>query len=156
MCHPTTSSISGGACRGLDSCAGLYIRTAKLIRGIQVMMSILRPSIGAVSSSSSAASPDQDSSNNHPEIRISTYGDPAGEGCLIFMVAPTGDLSHNNSSRYLTIRRSKASDARTPNNGMIRNLNLDFNVVQLQTIMDSIQRMTPKGSPPHCISTVRG
>jgi hypothetical protein len=148
MCHSTTSSTSDSACRGLDSCAGLYIRTAKLIRGIQVMTSILRPSIGAVSSSSSVVSPDQDSSDNHPEIRISTYRDPTGEGCLIFMVAPTGDPSHNNSSRYLTIGRSEASDARTRNNGMIQNLNLDFNVVQLQTIMDSIQRMAPKGPPP--------
>jgi hypothetical protein len=30
---------------------------------------------------------------------------------------------------------------------MIWNLNLDFNVVWLQTIMESIQCMTPEGSP---------
>jgi hypothetical protein len=34
-----------------------------------------------------------------------------------------------------------------PNDGMIQNLNLDFNVVQVQTIMESIQRMTLEGSP---------
>jgi hypothetical protein len=30
---------------------------------------------------------------------------------------------------------------------MIQNLNLDFNTIRLQTIIESIQRMTPKGSP---------
>jgi hypothetical protein len=39
------------------------------------------------------------------------------------------------------------SDARTPNDEMIQNLNSDFNVVQLQTIMESIQRITPEVSP---------
>jgi hypothetical protein len=63
------------------------------------------------------------------------------------MVALAGAPSHNSSSRYPTIERSEASDARTSNDGMIRNLNLDFNVVWLQTIMESIQRMTPEGSP---------
>jgi hypothetical protein len=147
LCCPATSSTSGGDCIGLDSCAGLYIRTAKLIQGILVMMSILRPSVGASSLSSLVASPDQDSSDDYPEIGISTYGDFTGEGRLIFMVAPTGDPSHNSSGRYPTIRRLEASDARTPNNGMIQNLNPDFNVVWLQTIMESIQRMTPEGSP---------
>jgi hypothetical protein len=37
-------------------------------------------------------------------------------------------------------------DPWTPNDGMIRNLNSDFNVIWLQTIMDSIQRMAPEGS----------
>jgi hypothetical protein len=63
------------------------------------------------------------------------------------MVAPAGAPSHNSYSRYPTIMRSETSDARMPNNEMIRNLNLDFNVMRLQTIMESIQRMTPKGSP---------
>jgi hypothetical protein len=30
---------------------------------------------------------------------------------------------------------------------MIQNPNPDFNVIRLQTIMESIQRMTPEGSP---------
>jgi hypothetical protein len=30
---------------------------------------------------------------------------------------------------------------------MIQNLNLDFNAIRLQTIMESFQWMTPKGSP---------
>jgi hypothetical protein len=63
------------------------------------------------------------------------------------MVASAEDPSHNSSSRYPTIGRSEAFDARTPNNGMIQNLNLDFSTGRLQTIMESIQRMAPKGSP---------
>jgi hypothetical protein len=39
------------------------------------------------------------------------------------------------------------SDARTPNDEMIQNLNPNFNVVRLQTIMESIQRITPEVSP---------
>jgi hypothetical protein len=102
---------------------------------------------GASSSSSSAAFPDPDSSNDYLEIEISACGDFAGEGRLIFMVVPNGDPSHNSSSRYLTIGRSKAFYARTPNAAMIQNLNPDFNAIRLQTIMESIQWMTPKGSP---------
>jgi hypothetical protein len=33
------------------------------------------------------------------------------------------------------------------NDGMIQNLNLDFNVMRFQTIMETIQCMTPEGSP---------
>jgi hypothetical protein len=93
------------------------------------------------------ASPDQDSSDDYLEIRISACGDSVGEGRLIFMVAPNVDPSYNSSSRYPTIMRSEASDARTPNEGMIQNLNSDFNDIRLQTIMESIQRMAPEGSP---------
>jgi hypothetical protein len=62
------------------------------------------------------------------------------------MVALAGAPTHKGSSRYPTIRRLEASDARTPNDGMIQNLNLDFNSLRLQTIMESIQRMTLEGS----------
>jgi hypothetical protein len=57
--HPTPAplSTSGGACLGLDSFAGLYIYTAKLVRGILIVTSTLRPFIGAPSLSSSASSP---------------------------------------------------------------------------------------------------
>jgi hypothetical protein len=132
---PDTSSTSGGACSGLDPFVGCYICTAKLIRGIPVVTSILQPSTGASSSSSSVASPDQDSSDDYPEIGISTCGDSAREGQFIFMVAPNGGPSHNSSSRYPTIGRLEVSDARTPNAGMIQNLNPYFNVVRFQTIM---------------------
>jgi hypothetical protein len=79
--------------------------------GIPLVTSILRPSTGASSSSSSTVSPDQDSSDDYPEIGISTCGDSAEEGRVIFMVAPTGDQSHNSTSRYPTIGRSELSDA---------------------------------------------
>jgi hypothetical protein len=78
---------------------------------------------------------------------VSTHGDTSREGRLIFMVAPNGDQSCNSSNRYPTIERSEASDARTPNATMIQNLNPEFNVVRLQTIMETIQRMAPEGSP---------
>jgi hypothetical protein len=39
------------------------------------------------------------------------------------------------------------SDARTPSGGLARNLNLDFNVVRVQAIMETIQRMVSDGSP---------
>jgi hypothetical protein len=65
---PTPSSTSGGTCSGSDPFAGLYIRTVKLVRGIPIMMSTLRPFIRVSSSSSSASSPDRDSSSDYPEI----------------------------------------------------------------------------------------
>jgi hypothetical protein len=64
------------------------------------------------------------------------------------MAAPAGAPSHNSSSKYPTIVRSEALDALTSNDGMIRNLNPDFNVVRLQTIIESIQCMAPEGCPP--------
>jgi hypothetical protein len=105
LCHSTTSSTSGGACLGSDSCAGLYIRTAKLVQGISVGTSSLR---------SSAASPDQDISDDYLEIRISTCGVSTRVGRLIFMTAPNGEQSHHSSSRYLTIGRSEVFAAWTP------------------------------------------
>jgi hypothetical protein len=61
------------------------------------------------------------------------------------MVAPNGDPVHHNSSRYPTIESSEASDAQTPNVGMIWNLNSYFNVMRFQNIMESIQHMAPEG-----------
>jgi hypothetical protein len=66
---PAPSSTSGGTCSGSDPFAGLYIRTAKLIRGILIVTSTLRAFVGASSLSSSASSPDRDSSSDYPEIR---------------------------------------------------------------------------------------
>jgi hypothetical protein len=63
------------------------------------------------------------------------------------MVAPNGDRSHNSSSGYPTIGRSEASDDQTPSAGLVQNLNPDFNVVRVQAIMETIQRMPPDGSP---------
>jgi hypothetical protein len=63
------------------------------------------------------------------------------------MVAPNEDQPRHSSNGYPTIGRSEASDARTPSTGLIRNLNPDFNVVRVQAIMETIQRMAPDGSP---------
>jgi hypothetical protein len=63
------------------------------------------------------------------------------------MVTSDGDRACNTSSGYPTIRRSEATDAQTPSAGLVRNLNPEFNAVRLQAIMETIQRMTPDGSP---------
>jgi hypothetical protein len=102
---------------------------------------------GASSSSSSVSTPDQDLSDDYLEIETSECEEPAEGDRLILMVAPNGDRSHNNSSRYLTIGRLEASNARTPRAGLVQNLNPDFNAMRVQAIMENIQWMTPDGSP---------
>jgi hypothetical protein len=146
--HPTPapSSASGATCSGLDPFAGLYIRTVKLVRGIPIVTSTLRPSIRASSSSSSASSPGRNSFDDYPQIGASACGNSAEDDRLILMVAPNRDRSRNNSSRYPTIGISEASDAQTPSVGLIQNLNPDFNAVRVQVIMETIQRMAPDGS----------
>jgi hypothetical protein len=147
--HPTPapSSTSGGVCSGSDPFAGLYIRTAKLVRDIPIMTSTLRPFVRASSSSSSASSPGQDSSNDYPEIGASACGNSTEDGRLILMVTPDGDRARNSSSGYPTIGRSEATDAQTPSVELVPNLNPDFNVIWVQVIMETIQRMAPDGSP---------
>jgi hypothetical protein len=108
---------------------------------------ILRPCAGAASSSPSALSSDQGSSGDYPEIGVNTCESLTSTSRLICMVAPNEDQPRHSSSRYPTIRRSEASDARTPSTGLIRNLNLDFNDVRVQAIMETIQQMAPDGSP---------
>jgi hypothetical protein len=145
--HTAPSSASSETQADLDFFDGTYIRTVKLVRGIPVVTTILRPCAGVSSSSSSALSSDQGSSEDYPEIGVSTGGSSADISHLIFMVAPNEDQPRHSSSGYPTIGRSEASDARTPSTGLIQNLNLDFNVVRVQAIMETIQRMTPDGSP---------
>jgi hypothetical protein len=106
-----TSFASGGTCSDLDPFAGLYICTAKIIQGIPVVTSILRPLSGDSSSSSSAASPEPNSSDDYLKIGVGTYGDSVMESHLICMVPPNEDPSHNSSSRYPAIERSEVSDA---------------------------------------------
>jgi hypothetical protein len=92
-CFPIISSTTGSACSGLDHYEEPHICTIKIVQGIPIVMSILQPSAGASSLSSSAASPDQDSADDYPQIRGSTCEDPTEEGCLIIMVAPAGGPS---------------------------------------------------------------
>jgi hypothetical protein len=109
--------------------------------------STLRPLVGASGSSSSASTPDSDSADGYPEIGASACREHVKDGRFIYMVAPNGDRSSNTSSRYPTIERSEASDARTTSGGLAQNLNPDFNAVRVQAIMETIQRMAPDGSP---------
>jgi hypothetical protein len=145
--HTAHSSASSGTQADSDFFDGMYIRTVKLVRGIPVVTTILRPCAGASSSSSSALSSDQGSSEDYPEIGVSTCGSSADISRLIFMVAPNEDQPRHSSSGYPTIGRSEASDSQTPSTGLIRNLNPDFNVVRVQAIIETIQRMAPDGSP---------
>jgi hypothetical protein len=105
---PAPSSTLGGTCSGSDPFAGLYIRTTKLIWGILIMTSTLQPFVGVSSLSSSASSPDRDSSRDYPEIGASAYENSIEDGRLILMVAPDGVQACNSSSGYPTIRRSEA------------------------------------------------
>jgi hypothetical protein len=134
--HPAlaTSFTSGGTCSGSDPFAGLYIRTTKLVQGIPIVTSTIRPFIRVSSSSSLASSPDRDSSSDYPEIGASACGNSAEDGRLILMVAPDGDQTHNSSSGYPTIGRSEATP-QTPSAGLDRNLNPDLNAVRVQAIM---------------------
>jgi hypothetical protein len=133
-----SSSTSGRSYARPDRCARSYIRTAKIIRGILVVTSTLRPLVRASVSSTSASTPDSDSADDYLEIEASAYGEPVQDGRFIYMVVPNGDRTSNTSSRYPTIRRLEVSDARTPSGGLARNLNPDFNTVQVQAIMETI------------------
>jgi hypothetical protein len=119
LCSPANSSTSDSACLGSDPCVGLFIRTVEIVQGIPVMTSILQPSTGASSLSSSVTSPDHDSADDYPEIGDNICWNCSKEGRLNCMVAPNEDPSCNISSRYPTIGRSEASDARTPNAGLV-------------------------------------
>jgi hypothetical protein len=119
--HPALapSSISGGACSGLNPFVGLYVRTAKLIRGVLIVTSILWLFAGASSSSSSVSSSGRDLSDDYLEIGACACGNSTEADRLILIVAPNGDQSHNNSHGYLTIGRFEASDAQTPSAGLV-------------------------------------
>jgi hypothetical protein len=145
--HIAPSSASSETQAESDLFDGSYIRTVKLIRGIPVVTTILRPCAGAASSSPSALSSDQGSFENYPEIGINTCESSVSTSRLICMVAPNEDQPRHSSSGYPTIGRSEASDVRTPSTGLVQNLNPDFNVVRVQAIMETIQRMAPDGSP---------
>jgi hypothetical protein len=115
---PMSSSASDRSCAGPGHCAGSYICTAKIIQCIPIMTSTLRPLVRASGSSISTSAPDLDSVDDYREIGASACGEPAQDGRFIYMVAPNGDQTSNTSNRYPTIRRSEASDARTPSGGL--------------------------------------
>jgi hypothetical protein len=63
------------------------------------------------------------------------------------MVGPAKGNSQNSSNKYSTIGGYESSDEQTHSSNVVPNLNPNFNVVRLQTIMESIQRMAPHDSP---------
>jgi hypothetical protein len=66
------SSTSGGACSGLNPYVGPYHHVAKTTQGIPIGAPIFEPSARTSSSSTSAVSVDQDSTNDYPKIGGST------------------------------------------------------------------------------------
>jgi hypothetical protein len=89
--HIAPSSASSETQAESDLFDGSYIHTVKLVRGIPVVTTILRPCVGASSSSSSALSSDQGSSEDYPEIGVNNCGSPVDVSRLISMVAPNED-----------------------------------------------------------------
>jgi hypothetical protein len=81
-----SSSASGGSCSGSDPCAESYIPTIKIVQGIPVMTSILRPLAKASSSSTSTSTPNPDSFDDYPEIGANACGELTEGGRLICMV----------------------------------------------------------------------
>jgi hypothetical protein len=63
-----SSSILGGACSGLNPYAGPYHRATKTTQGISIGAPIFKPFARTSSSFASTASPDQDSTDDYPEI----------------------------------------------------------------------------------------
>jgi hypothetical protein len=66
--HTALSSASSETQADSDFFDRPYIRTIKLVQGIPILTTILRPCAGASSSSSSALSSDHGLSEGHPEI----------------------------------------------------------------------------------------
>jgi hypothetical protein len=147
LVDPSTSSTLGGAYSSLNPWARSHYLSSMMSQEYPTRTSIFQPSAGTSSSSSSGASPDRDSIEDYPEIGDSVYWNSTIEAHRISMVGPVRVTSHNSSSRYPTIRGSKASNAQTPSTRIVRNLNSDFNTMRLQTIIESIQCMVPNDSP---------
>jgi hypothetical protein len=122
--HPADPSTSVGACSGLNPHAGQYYLSVMTSQGHQIGKTIFQTSTGTSSSSSSGATPDWHSIEDYPEIRDSAYWNPAIEARRISMAGLARGNSQNNSSRYI----SEESDARTPSNKLVQNLNLYLKV----------------------------
>jgi hypothetical protein len=142
-----TTSASDDIRTGLNPYAGPYTLAAMTSWGHPIRAPMFRSSGGTRSPTSSGASTDRDSAEDYPEIGGSVCWNPAIEARRISMVGPGRAYSRNNSSKYPTIRGSVSFDARTPSNRVVQTLNPDFNTVQLQTIMESIQCLAPQDSP---------
>jgi hypothetical protein len=77
--YPSDPSTSHRVYSGLNPYAGLYYLSAMTSRGRPIRKTILQSSAGASSSSSSEATPDQDSIEDYLEIRSSACWNPVIE-----------------------------------------------------------------------------
>jgi hypothetical protein len=145
--YSTDPSISGGACSGLNPHAGPYYLFAIKSQGRLIRKNSIQSSDGSSNSSSSGVTSGRDFIEDYPEIMNNACLNPAIETRRIRMVGPARGNSQNSSSKYSTIRGSEVSDAWTPSSHVLQNLNMDFNAVRLQTIIESIQQMVPQDSP---------
>jgi hypothetical protein len=127
----TNPSTSGGAYSGLNPYTGPYYLSAMTSQGCQIGKTILQPSAGASSSSSSGETPVWDSAEDYPEIGGSACWNPVIEAHHINMVGPGRGNSQNSSSKYPTIGGSETSNANIPSSNIVRNLNPKFNKVRL-------------------------
>jgi hypothetical protein len=73
---PTSSSTSGSVCSGFNPYAEPYHHAAKTTHGIPIGAPIFQPSAETPSSSSSATSHGQESTDDYPEIGGSTCWTP--------------------------------------------------------------------------------
>jgi hypothetical protein len=143
---PGNPSTSGGACSDLNPYAGSYYLSAKTSQGCPIRKTILQPSAGASSFSSSGETSYRDSAKDYPEIRDNACWNPTIKAYRINMVGLAMGDSQNSSSKHPTIGGSESSNARTPSSNIVRNLNSNFNTVRLQIIMESIQWMVSPDS----------
>jgi hypothetical protein len=147
--HLALASLStlGGSCSGLDPCQGV---TSAPSRSFRVYWS-WHPSSGTWLGHRAHLHRHRFLIQIHLMTTLRSRSAPAGNLRKVIALStswpPNGDRSHNSSSRYPTIGRSKTSDAQTPSGGLVRNLNSDINSVWVQVIMETIQRMAPDGSP---------
>jgi hypothetical protein len=145
--YPTDPSTSGEVCLGLNPHAGSYYLSAMTSQGLPIRKTIFQSSARTSSSSSSGVTPYRDSIEHYPGIEGSDYRNLAIEAHCISMVGSARADSRNSSSKYPTIRGYEVFDAQTPSNKVVWNLNPDFNIVRIRTIMESIQWMVLQDSP---------
>jgi hypothetical protein len=134
------TSALDGVCSGLNPYVGMYTLATMTSWGHPI-------SARTSSSTSSRASTDRDTIKNYLEIGGRAYWNPTIKARRISMVGPSRAASCNSSNKYSSIKGSEASNARTPSNRVVWNLNRNFNTTRLQTIMESIQHLAPQDSP---------
>jgi hypothetical protein len=115
--YPADLSTLGGVCSCLNPYAGPYYLTVMISRGSRSGRPSASHRLGQHAHLHQGHFPDQDSTKDYPKIGGSCCWSPTVEGCLITMVdsAP----SKKSASKYPTIERSEASNARTPDDRLV-------------------------------------